>query len=380
MNRAILLCIIALASTAHADITIKCTNKLPIERKSQTIELKGIDLAALNSKALNTIHVKDASGTEMLCQAVDTDFDELHKADIVIFQADFGPEESKNFTVSVGPAHHYKLDDFKAHGRFVRERFDDFAWENDRIAHRTYGKSLIAWKGEPLTSSSIDIWSKRTPRMVIDEWYMVDNYHADAGDGADYYSAGPTRGCGGDGIWVDGKLYPPGNFVDSRVLTNGPIRVMFELVYEPFDAGGKKVSEIRRISLDAGSNLDHFQCMYQPEAGAKIAAAIGLKKTAGATKEFNTEHGWLTQWEKVEKNAGMQGLALIAPPKLIDKQAEDEKNNLLVLNVGSDNSVNYWAGFFWDRAKQFDNYDAWKKHVDECAQGAVSPIEVSVTP
>ena len=59
-------------------------------------------------------------------------------------------------------------------------------------------------------------------------------------------------------------------------------------------------------------------------------------------------------------------------------QADDEKNNLLLLNVGSDNTINYWAGFFWDKAKQFDNYDAWKKYVDEQSQIAASPIEVSV--
>ena len=39
---------------------------------------------------------------------------------------------------------------------------------------------------------------------------------------------------------VSGQLYIPTNFVDSRVLTNGPIRVMFELVYEPFDVNGVK--------------------------------------------------------------------------------------------------------------------------------------------
>ena len=75
----------------------------------------------------------------------------------------------------------------------------------------------------------------------------------------DAYSAGPTRGCGGSGVWANNQLFILTNFVDSRVLTNGPIRVMFELVYEPFDAGGTQVSEVLRVSLDAGSQLNHFQ-------------------------------------------------------------------------------------------------------------------------
>jgi len=36
----------------------------------------------------------------------------------------------------------YTKGQFRAYGRFVRERFDDFRWENDRIAHRMYAKAL----------------------------------------------------------------------------------------------------------------------------------------------------------------------------------------------------------------------------------------------
>src|SRR6267143_2523331 len=264
---------------AGTQITVKAVNKLQLARPSQTIELSGKDLAPLGEKDLNKIHVQDSSGKELLCQAVDTDYDDYHKPDIVIFQADFAPGETQTFTVSAGKKHEYSKDDFRAYGRFVRERFDDFAWENDLIAHRTYGKALITWKGEPLTSSSIDIWSKRTSKLVINDWYMVDNYHADMGEGMDDYSAGPTRGGGGSGIWANNQLYVPANFVDSRVLTNGPIRVIFELVYEPFDVNGTKVSEVLRITLDAGSQLDHLQSSYKSQNGNQpLTVALGLKK------------------------------------------------------------------------------------------------------
>src|SRR6266478_9131091 len=217
---------------ASGQLTVKAANQPPITRANQTIELTGKDLAPLGEKDLEKIHVKDSSGKEVLCQAVDTDYDDYHKPDIVIFQADFAPKETKTFTVTSGKKHEYSKDDFRAYGRFVRERFDDFAWENDRIAHRTYGKALETWAGEPLTSSTIDIWSKRTPRMVIDEWYMLDNYHSDSGQSADFYSAGASRGCGGNGLWADDKLWVSRNFAVSRVLADGPIRVMLELVYE----------------------------------------------------------------------------------------------------------------------------------------------------
>ena len=146
----------------------------------------------------------------------------------------------------------------------MRERFDDFAWENDRIAHRVYGKALETWEGEPLTAAApIDIWSKRTSRLVVNDWYLADHYHEDTGEGADFYSAGLSRGCGGNGLWADDRLWTSRNFVNSRVLANGPIRVMFELTYEPFDVNGISVGEVKRITLDAGSQLDRFQSSYR---------------------------------------------------------------------------------------------------------------------
>jgi hypothetical protein len=333
----------------------------------------------LAEKDLNKLHVRDSKGNEVLAQSVDTDYDEYHKPDMLIFQADFAPGETKTFTIGAGKKREYTKDNFRAYGRFVRERFDDFAWENDRIAHRTYGKALITWKGEPLTSSAIDIWSKRTPKLVINDWYMVDNYHNDLGEGVDAYSAGPTRGCGGSGIWANGQLFVPKNFVDSRVLTNGPIRVMFELIYEPFDVNGALISQVLRVSLDGGSQLNHFEASYRRASGNEpLAVAIGLKKVKDEEKQFNAERGRLTIWEPVEKNLGMQGLAVVVDPKDVNQLAGDKLNNLLVLKSTSTMPVSYWAGFAWDRAGQITSAKAWDSYVDQFAAARRSPIVITV--
>ncbi len=361
---------------ASAPLTVTAVNRLKIARAGETIELTAKDLASLAEKDLNKLHVRDSSGNEVLSQSVDTDYDDYHKPDTLIFQADFAPGETKTFTVTAGSKREYKKDDFRAYGRFVRERFDDFAWENDRIAHRTYGKALVTWKGEPLTSSAIDIWSKRTSKLVINDWYMVDNYHSDSGDGVDAYSAGPTRGCGASGIWANNQLYIPTNFVDSRVLTNGPIRVMFELVYDPFDANGVKVSQVLRVSLDAGSQLNHFQTTYR--ADAPLAVAIGLKKVKDEQRDVSGERGWVTIWQPMEKNLGMQGLAVVLNSDDVEKLAEDPRNNLIVLKPRTTPSVSYWAGFAWDRAGRITSFEAWKKYVDEFSERLRSPIELTL--
>lgn len=378
----VLLLVLATVAPAIAQttqLTVTAVNKLKIARQSETIELSTAQLGPLSEKDLTKIHVRDARGREVLAQAVDTDYDDYHKPDTLIFQADFGPQETKTFTLTAGAKREYAKEDFRAYGRFVRERFDDFAWENDRIAHRTYGKALITWKGEPLTSSAIDIWSKRTSKLVINDWYMIDNYHADHGEGVDAYSAGPTRGCGGNGFWSNGQLYVPTNFVDSRVLANGPIRVMFELVYEPFDVNGVKVSQVLRVSLDAGSQLDRFRVTYQAPAGSdSLSLAIGLKKVKDEQKEFNQSGGWLTKWEPVEKNQGMQGLAIVVDPSAVDKVGEDKMNHLLILKPGIATPITYWAGFAWDRAGQITTAESWKSYVDQFAERLRSPIDVTI--
>jgi pectinesterase len=372
----------SLGVMAAGQLTVTAVNKLQIERASQTIELTTTQLAPLGEKNLNKIHVKDASGKELICQAVDVDFDALHTPDIVIFQSDFAPGETKTFTVTDGAVQVFKPEDYKAYGRFVRERFDDYAWENDLIAHRTYGKALETWKGEPLTSSAIDIWSKLHPTLIVNEWYMMGDayYHHMNSNGGDDYSAGATRGDGGNGLWAADKFWVSKNFVNSRTLASGPIRVTFELDYDPFDVNGRQVAETMRITLDAGSQMDHYQVTFKPAtAGEPLTAAVGLKKVRNEQPDFNAARGALAIWEPMEGNQGMQGIAAIVDPKSFVKQAGDNLNNLLLMNAGPDNSINYWAGFAWDKAGKLTTADAWKKYVDEFAQGVQSPVEVSVS-
>jgi pectinesterase len=81
---------------------------------------------------------------------------------------------------------------------------------------------------------------------------MVDDYHRDHGEGADLYSAGKSRGCGGNGVWDGGRLYPSANFTGTRVLANGPLRVMFELTYPAWQANGRSVSELNGMHTSRG--------------------------------------------------------------------------------------------------------------------------------
>jgi hypothetical protein len=364
------------AAPPGAAVTVK--NALDAARPSETVVLTGAAIRkAMPADDLRTIHITDeASGTEVLPQPVDLNDDGVF--DEVIFQADIGPGATRTFVLSVGPRHVYTKDQFKAYGRFVRERRDDFAWENDRVAHRMYGKALETWAQEPLTSSTVDVWFKRTRRLLINEWYMVDDYHRDLGEGADLYSAGRSRGCGGSGVWDAGRLYTSANFIDSRVLANGPIRVMFELTYPPFDAAGARVTEIKRITLDAGHNLNRFESRYTGVPAAPTMQAVGIKKAPGSQVAQDKARGLFRTWEPVKADGSNLGCGVIVDPALLTEFAELDGNVLAVTKLSAGSESTYYAGSGWDKSGDFNAVADWDRHLDQAALRVRSPLVVTV--
>jgi pectinesterase len=358
-----------------AIVTVR--NPIDVARPHETVVLAGAQLkSALAVDDIRKVHVRDErAGQEILAQAIDVDDDGVF--DELAFQADLGPAQTRTFALVVGARQVHTREQFKAYGRFVRERRDDFAWENDVTAHRMYGAALETWAQEPLTSSAVDVWLKRTTRLVINDWYMVDDYHRDLGEGADLYSAGKSRGCGGSGIWADGRLYSSANFRDSRVLANGPLRVMFELTYAAWDAGGQPVSEVKRVTLDAGEHLSRFESRYTTAPGRALLHAAGMKKHPAGSVAVSREGGVLRTWEPVKDN-GAFGCAVIVDPAALVDTPEADGNALVVIRAGEDGRAVHYAGAAWDRAGQVRDAAEWDHYLQETARRLRAPLEVSV--
>ena len=99
----------------------------------------------------------------------------------------------------------------KVFGRYVPERKDDFAWENEYAAFRMYGPALKAEN----PSNGVDLWLKASPELVVDSFYYREHvlglpYHINYGKGLDCYKVGHTCGAGGlvvlaeDQTWIGG--------------------------------------------------------------------------------------------------------------------------------------------------------------------------------
>jgi pectinesterase len=357
---------------------VTVTNPLATARPAETVELTVEALKrAMTFDDVRKIHVKDdKSGKDLLTQAVDLDDDGTFE--LVIFQADLAASERRTFSLSVGERHIATKDEFRAYGRFVRERRDDFVWENDLVAHRMYGAALETWAQEPLTSSAVDLWVKKTPRLVVNDWYMVDDYHADRGEGADLYSAGKTRGCGGNAVFQAGKLFPSANFRGSRVLANGPLRILFELTYDQWDAGGQKLSETKRISLDAGQRMNRFESRYSVPNPRVLQQAVGIKKAATADVSTRKDAGVLRTWEAFSNNNGNVGCGVVVDPRDVADAPELDGNILLVTRVAAGTPAVYFAGSAWDRGGSITTVALWDKYLDDWAARMRMPVVVQL--
>lgn len=361
-------------------VAVDIENPLQEPRGPETISLKLSELARiLPTLGAEKLLVIDGAGRVVLSQLVDTNGDE--SPDELAFQTSFAAGESKSFRVQTGERKPFRVSDYKVYGRFVRERHDDFAFESDKVAHRMYGQDLETWAKEPLTSSGIDVWAKRTHRLVINDWYLTDDYHRDNGDGADLYSVNKARGCGGLGVWEGAKLYVSRNFVKSRVLAQGPIRLLFELTYPPYDTATGKVVETKRITLDAGRNLNRFESHFKVESGSRpIAVGIGIAKHAGGTASFDKSLGLLTSWEPLKKGEGGNvGCAVAVSPETVEGTQETELDTLLVANVPPTGPQVYYAGFGWDRSGDFASQADWIKYAQGFSRALRLPLRVSIT-
>jgi pectinesterase len=390
----------AFAALASGQVKITVTHDLDAARPAETITVPWVEVnRVLPGALLQHLAVKDAQGnvlpyqvTNVAPQAKDPEGKGVAYGEL-LFQHDFAAgEKSATFTIEktetvapVFPA--------KAFARYVPERLDDFAWENDKIGHRTYGPALAAptvpgVNKEVLVTSGLDIWCKRVSYPIVDRWYNKghDHYHKDEGEGMDMYNVGPSRGCGGTGVWDGARLHVGRNYQSWRVLANGPVRAIFELTYDTWMANGVIVSEVKRFTVDAGHQLDQIESTFTVAVGPKeITVAIGLNKTP-ADKGQEPQialtpvaaDGSLTQWI-VQKMNGALGTAVIVPAGF-QGFAEDERNHLLLAKAVSGQPLRYYVGAGWSKAGEFNSAADWNAYVAAIAARLRAPLKITLVP
>jgi unsaturated rhamnogalacturonyl hydrolase len=257
--------------------------------------------------------------------------------------------------------------------RFVPEREDDFAWENDLIAFRAYGPALRGMG----VDSGFDAWLKRVPWPILDKWYIEDvtklrygkvakSYHSDQGEGYDAYKVGESRGCGGISLWIDDKLHPSGTFTAHRIVEHTPERAVIELDYAS-TLDGKAVRETKRITVLMGQRL--FQCescfTIDGKAGA-MDVAIGLKpQTKPAKPVFSPKTGTMLLWETLD-GLGL-GTGIVIDPASVTKMSTAAGQALCLARTDDTGSIRWFAGYGWEGQGEISSAEEWKTYLEKFA-------------
>ena len=357
-------------------------NSLNVERSFETVELTNDNLKVDD---LTAIGIRDAeSGDIQITQTIDTNGD--GEFDQIIFQPKVAAKSEKKFEVIVLKEKEIEVTN-NCYSRFVPERTDDYAWENDKVAFRVYGPTAQKMIEDSIPggtlSSGVDAWLKRVEHPIINNWYKKETetdgtYHEDTGEGLDNFHVGISRGVGGIAVKLDSAYYYSKNYTEWKTITTGPIRTSFYLNYANWDASGKLIKESKIISLDRGSNFTKFNTTI--EGSNQISAGLTLHEKDGIVTGSD-ENGWVSYWQPHGESE--LGTAIIADKSTFssfekhDVEAKDLSNAYAHLNV-INNSIIYYAGFGWKESGQFNSAQEWEDYLNGFSQKINNPLELSI--
>lgn len=375
-----------LSSYSQSTKIITISNNLNADREFETIELTKTALGLKSTDVLEKYGIREMGTSQFLiAQCVDENGDGI--SDVILFQPTIKAVSNKKFEFVLNTDAKAKEPINYCYSRFVPERTDDYAWENNKVAFRTYGPVAQKMtedkvKGGTLTSG-IDAWLKRVDYPILNKWYEkhtngTGTYHKDTGEGLDNFHVGDSRGIGGVAVKVDSVYYLSKNFTSWKTLATGPIRTSFILTYADWDAAGNKITEVKHISLDYGNFLSKFEVSVM---GTKtLSTGITLHENDGTT-EVNLKEGWIDYWQPLEdselgtgivfpKNTGIRSEKYLNPKK-------DLCNLYVTLKVKHDKVV-YYAGFGWKTQGEFTTKESWEKHLGHFANKINHPLIVNI--
>lgn len=364
-------------------IIVVVKNNLDINRAFETVEVNSTQLKSINAQNYKVIDTE--TNEELISQTVDTNQD--GKIDVLLFQPEIEANSEKTYRIEGSTSEQIDSTLMHCYSRFVPERTDDYAWENNRVAFRTYGPTAQKMaedgvKGGTL-SSGMDAWLKRVEYPIINKWYKKHtsgegSYHKDTGEGVDNFHVGVSRGVGGTAVQTDTTYAVSKNFTSYKTITNGPIRTSFILNYEDWDANGKTIKETKHISLDYGQNLSRH--IVTVEGTEILSTGLTLHKKDGQVTT-RPEEAWASYWEPFDDSELGQGIVVTNKSTLMsfDQYMVDDKDksNLFAHLAVQDHVIDYYAGFGWKKSGQFESKDAWENYLNDFALKVNNPLTIT---
>jgi len=184
---------------------------------------------------------------------------------------------------------------------------EGISWENDKVGFRTY------WDKR----NGKDIWGKTTDKMVMDSVGLPNtpSYHEIQPWGVDILKVGNSLGAGALAMKKDGKLVRLGDTKKAsfKVLTEGPIRTVFTLIYEGWDVDGESFDITEKISMWKGK-YGYKSDITLKGSNQKMVTGIvniNLKKDTLFTVKPNKNRTIIYTFDKQTELNDFLGMALI---------------------------------------------------------------------
>ena len=165
----------------------------------------------------------------------------------------------------------------KVYGRYVPERKDDFAWENEYAAFRMYGPALRPEN----PSNGVDLWLKSSPELVVDSFYYREHvlglpYHINYGKGLDCYKVGHTCGCGGMVVIANDTTWIGGAYDRWEILEQTPDKFVFRLEYDSLLVAGHILHESITITAEAGQQQNKAEVVLTGDYSGEMLVGGGI--------------------------------------------------------------------------------------------------------
>jgi hypothetical protein len=165
----------------------------------------------------------------------------------------------------------------KVYGRYVPERKDDFAWENEYAAFRMYGPALRPEN----PSNGVDLWLKASPELVVDSFYYREHvlglpYHINYGKGLDCYKVGHTCGAGGLIVLAEDQTWIGGAYDRWEILEQTSDKFVFKLEYDSLLVAGQILHESITITAEAGEPLNKAQVVLTGAYEGELLVGGGI--------------------------------------------------------------------------------------------------------
>ena len=124
-------------------------------------------------------------------------------------------------------------------------QFEGPGWENDRVGFRIYFDDR----------NGIDIFGKTTEIMVLENVGIDEDYHVLQEWGMDILKVGASLGAGSIALESDGDLHrvAPGSDGSYKLVTNGPLRSIFQLRFDNWNIEGNQFNVLHEITIYGGA-------------------------------------------------------------------------------------------------------------------------------